>query len=535
MREDFVITFIAYYDYLHNFQCSDVRHFQREIEKLKMDISMWESTNKASTARLKQETDAKSTAEAKSIELSAELESLKSAERAQLKSDVDSERLQSLEQQTVEQQAALILYKHEATAKDTRIAEAERKLTQLAMELKETQERHSNVTAESASVAEENRRMREEIADLQTTLDKEVMKVAELQAKASDLEVIRAQLRIERDANATLTTQLTDTKVDLEEGNLSIEQLRGREEELLAINQELTECTAQLQNELSQHKARAMALTVATENVQREKLSFDTRYSDLEGELREERRSRREEVGRLEGELMESRGTAEGLEERLSTALGDIEAMRNKHQQAMKELNRELMLSQRRCGKLEEEGGRRGGGGTESEASHSGNVSDSESLKNGGEGNGGSNGGGGVLPSVAVMEPSKQSLIDRIVRLQQANAKQTEKLDFLEGHSAQLVAELQKKARLVHYYMMRDQSGALVSSKSDKHKAELAKYGGIMAAIYGGVKGSAQTADMTLDLSLEINRKLQAVLEDTLLKNITLKVGGWRRRGGRGI
>ena len=29
---------------------------------------------------------------------------------------------------------------------------------------------------------------------------------------------------------------------------------------------------------------------------------------------------------------------------------------------------------------------------------------------------------------------------------------------------------------------------------------------------------------MTLDLSLEINQKLQAVLEDTLLKNITLKV-----------
>jgi hypothetical protein len=29
---------------------------------------------------------------------------------------------------------------------------------------------------------------------------------------------------------------------------------------------------------------------------------------------------------------------------------------------------------------------------------------------------------------------------------------------------------------------------------------------------------------MTLELSLEINRKLQAVLEDTILKNITLKV-----------
>lgn len=43
-----------------------------------------------------------------------------------------------------------------------------------------------------------------------------------------------------------------------------------------------------------------------------------------------------------------------------------------------------------------------------------------------------------------------------------------------------------------------------------------------MSAIYSGIKGNNQS--MTLELSLEINRKLQAVLEDTLLKNITLKV-----------
>lgn len=42
----------------------------------------------------------------------------------------------------------------------------------------------------------------------------------------------------------------------------------------------------------------------------------------------------------------------------------------------------------------------------------------------------------------------------------------------------------------------------------------------------GSVYSSHQTdGSMTLELSLEINRKLQAVLEDTLLKNMTLKVG----------
>jgi hypothetical protein len=42
-----------------------------------------------------------------------------------------------------------------------------------------------------------------------------------------------------------------------------------------------------------------------------------------------------------------------------------------------------------------------------------------------------------------------------------------------------------------------------------------------MASVYGS---QALDDSMTLELSLEINRKLQEVLEDTLLKNIMLKV-----------
>ena len=49
----------------------------------------------------------------------------------------------------------------------------------------------------------------------------------------------------------------------------------------------------------------------------------------------------------------------------------------------------------------------------------------------------------------------------------------------------------------------------------------MARRGGIMASIS---KSHSQDTTMNLDLSLDINRKLQAVLEDTLLKNITLKV-----------
>ena len=53
-----------------------------------------------------------------------------------------------------------------------------------------------------------------------------------------------------------------------------------------------------------------------------------------------------------------------------------------------------------------------------------------------------------------------------------------------------------------------------------------------MASVYGS---HSKDQAMTLELSLEINKKLQTVLEDTLLKNMTLKVGtGWEGRDDRG-
>jgi hypothetical protein len=60
----------------------------------------------------------------------------------------------------------------------------------------------------------------------------------------------------------------------------------------------------------------------------------------------------------------------------------------------------------------------------------------------------------------------------------------------------------------------------------------MSKKTGIMSALYNTNKSYLQTAqfisthesNMTMELSLEINAKLQALLEDTLIKNITLKV-----------
>ena len=107
---------------------------------------------------------------------------------------------------------------------------------------------------------------------------------------------------------------------------------------------------------------------------------------------------------------------------------------------------------------------------------------------------------------------------------------------MFEEHISQLMADIKKKNRIIQAYYMKIEPGALISEESDINKvitvlcretshhlsdqAQLRASSGIMASLYGSkVTDSA----MTLELSLEINKKLQAVLEDTLLKNITLK------------
>ncbi len=78
-------------------------------------------------------------------------------------------------------------------------------------------------------------------------------------------------------------------------------------------------------------------------------------------------------------------------------------------------------------------------------------------------------------------------------------------------------------SRIIQNYIVRDESGALVPPEADVHKEKFRRRSGIMASVFAG---SAQkgSPEMTLAMSMEINRKMQAVLEDILIKNITLKV-----------
>lgn len=72
------------------------------------------------------------------------------------------------------------------------------------------------------------------------------------------------------------------------------------------------------------------------------------------------------------------------------------------------------------------------------------------------------------------MEPDRQALIERIVKLQKRNVKHMEKIEFLEEHVNQLLTEVKKKNRVIQHYVLREQSGALSSKTLDEHKVSSA-------------------------------------------------------------
>lgn len=234
-----------------------------------------------------------------------------------------------------------------------------------------------------------------------------------------------------------------------------------------------------------------------------------------------EKQQRSDERILMTKHISEKTKLSDTLQKQLELVTGDMQALKKKHAQTVKELNREITQLMKKVEQLEIAKSQNNSiaicSESETEKDHSKSDisnSDSDSIPT----------NENAPATLNLGEPSKKTLIERILKLQHVAARQSEKIDFLENHSATLVAELQKKSKIIQTFMLREQSGALSSSKSDKNKAELAKYGGIMAAVYSGSSMKNVTSEMTLELSLEINRKLQLLLEDTILKNITLKV-----------
>uniref|UniRef100_A0A336LWD7 CSON006198 protein n=1 Tax=Culicoides sonorensis TaxID=179676 RepID=A0A336LWD7_CULSO len=514
-------------------KCQELRLSQREIERLRGDVSSLETKLKWNTTKLKTELENKTAADKKIEELTEELNKMKLSEISRAKEEVENEKALVTEKQFMEQQATLILLKHGNEEKEKRIEILTKKLSTATTDNTDLNTKVRNLSSENETLKSDTEKQKQEINDLQLQLDKEVIKVAELQSKVNDIESLQTQLTLAKDETARTKKELDSVNINYEELCQEVEKIRGKETELLQFNKELAERCVKLQNDCALLNSKLLAIELENNNIKKDKKYYDDIIEALEKDFATEKQQRADERVLMTKHISDRTKQAENLQKQLDLVTGDMQALKKKHSQTVKELTRETSQLRKKVehleAKLQTVNHSSVHVSSESENEKDLSKSDSVSINSDSESHqqnhpsAPNHDSSSSSNNINFGEPSKKTLIERILKLQHATARQAEKIDFLENHSATLVAELQKKSKLIQDYMLREQSGALASAKSDKNKAELSKYGGIMAAVYGGAAVKNTSNEITLELSLEINRKLQALLEDTILKNITLK------------
>nr|XP_053646576.1 coiled-coil domain-containing protein 186-like isoform X2 [Cherax quadricarinatus] len=533
--------------------------YQREVERLKEDINSrdikikWAQTKLKAEMEAHQETQGKlDRALTKITKHEEELKTVKDEAESIVRTTRDSEnsRANILDMQLKEEKARLIMERQANESRGSAFNRLSAELEALKLKRAALLEESTSLKKKVATYEAE----RSETEKLFTSLRSEVtasrQEAADLSHQLSNSTHLQQQLNREREEVATANREIDRLQANNNEIESELLACRQKEAELLAFTQKLTDKNVQIQSQFSalQSKTQLMEL-VQTEmkaeldelKVQKLKLKTDlakenqTHISELE-QLRRQLAGRSEEVRQLTTKVME-------LE-------NEIQVLNKKHNNSLKDITREMQKLRKRLAIQENSpgGGSGAGSGVVSSGRSSQSATPHDSLSQGSRAssntslntieyqstNGSSPHSQDSLPPLHDPIVTQQLLVDRIIKLQKSAARRSEKIEFLEEHISHLVSEVKKKSRIIHHYIMKEEAGALANSASDdskssianggrvqrKSQAELMRHGGIMASVYGS---APRDGSMTLELSLEINRKLQAVLEDTLLKNITLK------------
>uniref|UniRef100_I3KHM9 Coiled-coil domain containing 186 n=1 Tax=Oreochromis niloticus TaxID=8128 RepID=I3KHM9_ORENI len=503
----------------------EVGRLTREVDKLKEEINSHLIKVKWAQNKLKSEADTHKETKDKLRETTSKLAQAKE-ETEQIRKNCqdmirtyqESEELRSneLDAKLRETKGELEKHKQEQTDQLELHRVKAKELEDLKRSYKEAMDELDTLRTKLKCLEDERPRWEDELTKYREIINRQKAEIGRQREKLEEVTALQEQhqrdeqeIKSLRDEVDGLTNQMADLHRD-------VQGSREREAELLGFTEKLSSKNAQLQSESNALQSQLDQLTNNFTELQGKLEETNRLLEDKEEALRQQEvQSLQEERAGLQTEVAQLKTRVEELRDELVT-------QKRKQAANIKDLTKQLTQARKRLEQVEN-------GGCERDASSMGSRSSSSGSLNARHG-----GSSGVEerspesqsgPSVVVVdsfpEVDKAVLVERIVRLQKALARKQEKIEFMEDHIKQLVEEIRKKTKIIQSYVLREETGALSSEASDINKAHLSRRGGIMASLY-----TSHPADsgLTLDLSLEINRKLQAVLEDTLLKNITLKV-----------
>ncbi|XP_018375182.1 PREDICTED: coiled-coil domain-containing protein 186 isoform X3 [Trachymyrmex cornetzi] len=510
-------------------KCREVTDFQKEIENLKEDVKLKEIKLKWTQTKLKTEMESQKETQQKLDkalmkinDMKEECEQIRRETQESFRKFQQSEenKAVTLDQQLKEHQARLILERHVTEDKETLRLQLQKELETLKSKqqnLIEENKKFSLKIQESEKVRLNNENG---LSDLRIVADQRQLQITELLDKVSQLETLKLQLQHKEECIVSIEAKLLQLQLANEELQSDMQACRQKEADMLDFTQKLTDTNVRLQSEFIAIQTKANYLE-SEQGPLRERINeLISRVKTLEEDLMQERKKRREECEILAKHVAEQTKLAQNLAQKLEDSQGENTLLKRKHQTSIKELTRELQQCHKKLEIFETT--------SPSNSLDIASRTGSNTSLAGDTSNGALSDNNANSDHINSIELNKQVLMERIIKLQDINVKRAEKLDFFKEHTQTLLEDIQKKEKIIQNYILNQNFGALTCNKSDRYKhiksrrdiAELARRGGIMASVYNH---RVSDENMTLELSLEINQKLQALYEDALLKNITLK------------
>ncbi|KFV15616.1 Uncharacterized protein C10orf118 [Tauraco erythrolophus] len=509
---------------LYETKDGEATRLNREIEKLKEEINSHVIKVKWAQNKLKTEMDShKETKErlkdatTKLTEAKEEADQIRKNCQEMIKTYQESEEIKSneldaklrvtkgeLEKQIQEKSDHLEV--HHAKIKE---------LEDLKRTFKEGMDELRTLRTKVKCLEDERLRTEDELSKYKEIINRQKTEIQNLLDRVKTVDHLQDQHQRDEQEISALKEEVDGFNSLIADLQKDIEGSRKRESELLIFTEKLTSKNAQLQSENNSLQSQLDKLSYSERELQNQLECVQRIKDDLVTKLQKEEDQRKLEVETLQAQLASEQKELTVLKTCVDELKDELATQKRKHAANLKDLTKQLQLARRKLDQMEN-------GNYDKEVSSMGSRSSSSgslNARSSNEDRSPENTGSAVAVD-SFPEVDKSVLVERILRLQKAHARKNEKMEFMEDHIKQLVEEIRKKTKIIQSYILREEAGTLSSEASDFNKVHLSRRGGIMASLY-----TSHPADsgLTLELSLEINRKLQAVLEDTLLKNITLK------------
>ncbi|XP_017294545.1 coiled-coil domain-containing protein 186 isoform X1 [Kryptolebias marmoratus] len=521
---------------LYDAKEGEVGRFTREVEKLKEEINSHLIKVKWAQNKLKSEADAHKETKDKLRETTSKLAQAKE-ETEQIRKNCqdmirtyqESEELRSneLDAKLRETKGELEKHKQEQTDQLEMLQAKAKELEELKRSYKEGMDELDTLRTKLKCLEDERPRWEDELSKYREIINRQKAEIGRQREKLEEVTELQEQRQRDKQEITSLQEEVDSLTGQIADLHRDVQGSREREAELLGFTEKLSSKNAQLQSESNALQSQLDQVTGSLTELQAKLEETSRLLDDKSRQLKQEEVLRQQEVQGLQEERAALQTEVAQLKTRVEELRDELVTQKRKQAANIKDLTKQLTQARKRLEQVENGGCERDASSMGSRSSSSGTALRFGSLnaRHGGsssveERSPESQSGPSVMVVDSFPEVDKAVLVERIVRLQKALARKQEKIEFMEDHIKQLVEEIRKKTKIIQSYVLREESGALSSEASDINKAHLSRRGGIMASLY-----TSHPADsgLTLDLSLEINRKLQAVLEDTLLKNITLK------------